>query len=140
MKKLEEIPKKNIYEVPDGYFDKLPGIIQSRITEEKSGFERIAYFRFALKYAIPVLALIAVLFFVVGQDDVTGNPEQMLASINTDELTYYLEDSNLTTDELLNEIDLNEIDIEKLNQEFNLYPDMDSEELLEFTDDFLIEL
>ena len=32
MKKLEDIPKKEIFDVPDGYFEKLPGKIQARIS------------------------------------------------------------------------------------------------------------
>ena len=34
MKKLEDIPKKQNFEVPEGYFEKLPGIIQSRVTQQ----------------------------------------------------------------------------------------------------------
>ncbi len=29
--KLENIPKHNVYQVPDGYFDKLPSIIMQRV-------------------------------------------------------------------------------------------------------------
>ncbi|MEQ8302765.1 MAG: hypothetical protein RIB47_05185 [Cyclobacteriaceae bacterium] len=140
MKKLDDIPKKSIYEVPEGYFDKLPGIIQSRIADEKKVYERPAYFQLALKYALPVLALIAVLFFVVRNDEVTGNPEEMLATISSEELAIYLQESDLTTDELLEEVDLNELDLEGLNMELDLYPELDSEDLLEYTDDFLIEI
>ena len=140
MKKLDHIPKKNIYEVPEGYFDRLPGIIQSRIAEEKKVYERPAYFQLALKYALPMLALIAVLFFVVRNDQVNGNPEEMLAAISSEELTIYLQESDLTTEELLEEVDLSELDMEGLNMELDLYPDLDNEDLLEFTDDYLLEI
>ena len=65
VKKLEDIPKKNIYEVPEGYFDKLPGIIQSRVAKEET--IRKPFFVHSLRYAIPAMVVaivaLAVLFF-----------------------------------------------------------------------------
>ena len=34
MKKLEEIPKKEVFKVPEGYFENLPGIIQARVAQQ----------------------------------------------------------------------------------------------------------
>ena len=51
MKKLEDIPKQNIFEVPDGYFDKLPSVIQARIAKPEPKFWQLPAFR----YAMPLL-------------------------------------------------------------------------------------
>ena len=59
MKKLDEIPKKSIFEAPEGYFDRLPGIIQARVSPlavgAKQGPQWMPYFFFGLKYALLVL-------------------------------------------------------------------------------------
>jgi hypothetical protein len=55
MKKLEDISKKNIFEVPDGYFEKLPGIIQARVAKPES----TPWFVPTLKFALPIVAVLA---------------------------------------------------------------------------------
>ena len=56
--KLEDIKKKNIYSVPDKYFDQLPTRIQSRVNEKKpvSGL----YLNWSLVYKVgaPALAMV----------------------------------------------------------------------------------
>ena len=106
MKRLEDIPKKNIYKVPDGYFDNLPTIIQARVTEKSSS--KTPSFALRLRYALPVLALailsvVWVLTRESGED--AASAEQLLASIDTPSLIAYLEESELTTDELLENIE-----------------------------------
>ena len=96
MKKLDDIPKKHPFTVPEGYFNSLPGIIQSRVAE-KSGV-RVAkpYVRYALQYALPVLILVVVsVFYLVPRSSQDVN--SLLASVSTEELAAYLEESEITT-------------------------------------------
>lgn len=139
MKKLEDIPKKNIYTTPDGYFDHLPGIIQSRIAVEKREVERPVYFKLALRYALPVIALATVLFFVLRNDPLKGSPDELLASVSAQELTSYLMESGFTTEELMENIAWSELDVDLDDAEI-AYPEFDTDALEEFSDELPLEL
>ena len=121
MKKLEDIPKKHPFEAPEGYFDKLPGMIQARIEKESGVKESIPYFRYALQYALPVvvLAIVAVIYLVPQK---AQDVDSLLASVSTEELVAYLEESELTTDELLESVELDVESVEAIESEvyFNL--------------------
>lgn len=134
MKKLEDIPKKQIFEVPDGYFEKLPGIIQSRVgkdREERSGW---SVYRFSLQYAVPVVILVAagIFWFTRSQSDLST--ENILASIQTEDLVAYLGDTDFTTEELLEDIDLDAEDAIQIEGAVYEFP-LDDSALEEFIDD-----
>lgn len=139
MKRLEDIPKKNIFETPEGYFDELPGIIQSRIAEKSKATSFFPSYGLALRYAVPVLAVAIALFFIFSPSDPLRNPDELLASVSSEELTYYLVESDFTTDELLDLVDLSDEDINALNGEI-LPSDFDNELLQEYADDLLLEI
>jgi hypothetical protein len=139
MKKLDDIPKKNVFNTPEGYFDKLPGIIQSRIAEKQPERSSAGAFALVLRYAVPVLAIGVVLFFVFRQSNSMTSPEELLANVSTEELTTYLVDSEFTTEELLDIVELDDLDIDALNDEV-LSQDFDNDVLQEYADEFLLEL
>ena len=121
MKKLEDIPKKHPFNAPEGYFDKLPGVIQSRIAQESGVKESTPYFRFALRYALPVVVLaIAAVIYLMPQKQ--NDVDSLLASVSTEAMVIYLEESELTTDELLNNWILDDASVEAIEAEvyFNL--------------------
>jgi hypothetical protein len=136
MKKLEDIPKKEIFNVPDGYFEKLPGIIQSRvITREK---ESKPVWSFALRYALPAVILLVIGIFWLMPADKGINAEQVLASIETEELVAYINDSDITTDELLANLQLNDEDANEI--EGNVYQlNLDDENLNDILDEMEID-
>jgi hypothetical protein len=129
MKKLEDIPKNNPFSVPDGYFEKLPGMIQARI-EGTAKKQATPYFRYALQYALPVIALIivAVLYLT---PKTTDTYDDMLAAVSTEELAAYLADSDVTTDEILESAELDEESADAIEAEvyFNDIDLTDLEEL-----------
>lgn len=129
MKKLEDIPKNNPFSVPDGYFEKLPGVIQARI-EGPAKKPALPYFRYALQYAMPVIVLIivAVLYF---KPLPTQTYDDLLATVSTEELTAYLADSDVTTDDILESTELDEESIDAIEAEvyFNNIDLTDLEEL-----------
>jgi len=116
MKKLEDIPKNHPFKVPDGYFEKLPGVIQARIAEQTHVRESKPYLRYALQYALPVLILgvAAVIYLMPGTPQ---NTESLLASVSTEELVAYLEESEISTEELLDQFELNAENIEAIEDE-----------------------
>jgi len=113
--KLEDIPKKDIFNVPEGYFDKLPNTIQARITSQKGAFSWSSPWVTALKYAVPAVVLVVagILWF----NKPVQNAETILASIQTEDLVAYLDDSDLTTDDVLESVDFNADDVDQIENE-----------------------
>lgn len=130
MKKLEDIPKNNPFSVPDGYFDKLPGVIQARIAEGTAQKEARPYFRYALRVALPLVAIVvvAILYFTPSSND---NYNDILASVDTEQLTSYLEETDITVDEVLEAAELDEESVEAIEAEV-YFNDIDLENLSDF--------
>ena len=117
--KLEDIPKKDIFNVPEGYFDKLPNTIQARIEAQKGSFNWSAPWMVTLKYAVPVVVLVVASLFWFNKP--TEDTESILASVQTEDLVAYLDDSDLTTDDVLESVDFNADDVDQIeNQVYEL--------------------
>jgi hypothetical protein len=89
MKKLEDIPKKSVFKVPDGYFDQLPTVIQARMAEGKRS-PLSGVFGFSLKYALPVIVLVVAGVFWFRPDP---SIERQLNDIDAEQIALYLDDS-----------------------------------------------
>jgi hypothetical protein len=89
------------------------------------------YLRYALQYALPVviLAVVAVVYFTPGKAQDT---DSLLASVSTEQLIAYLEESDLTTDELLENFDFDAASVEAIESE--VYFSTDAFENLEDID------
>lgn len=111
--KLEDIKKKNIYSVPDKYFDRLPAIIQSRVIEKKPVLGLSLSWSLAFKVAAPALALVLILFYfgISTTDNSTLSSDELLAQVSTDDLIAYLGTTDITIDEILEELDLSNIEL-----------------------------
>ena len=116
MKRLEDIPKNNPFSVPDGYFEKLPGVIQARIEAGKVR-KPVPYVRYAFQYAMPVVALIIVAVIYLGPKSGGNNYDDILSSVSTEQLAAYLADSDLTTDEIVDAGALDEESAEAIEAE-----------------------
>ena len=75
--KLDEIKKKNIYTVPDKYFDQLPTRIQSRVNEKLPVSKWSWNQSLIYKVAAPVLAVVLLLGGYLGS---SGWPYRHLSS------------------------------------------------------------
>jgi len=116
MKKLEDIPKKEIFNVPEGYFENLPGIIQARVTKQDKERQIRPAFSYAVRYALAVVVLCALgIFWFTSQPQVT-TAESLLASIQTEDLVAYLNDGDLTTEELLEDAMLSAEDANQIEE------------------------
>ncbi|MBN8652785.1 MAG: hypothetical protein J0L67_15235 [Cytophagales bacterium] len=127
MKKLEDIPKKDLFKAPDGYFDKLPGIIQARVAkpEPKSIWVPV------LKFALPVLALVTVGVFWFSNPTVQ-NVETELAGINTEQLIAYLDNTEVVWEETETNGDWSEDDLLELEDRvYSTFTDGSDLELLD---------
>ena len=106
MKKLEDIPRKDVFETPEGYFDRLPSLIQARVEAGRGESLWSIYFGYSLRFALPVLAMgLAVIFYL--RTPAAGSAEEFLATVDSANLVAYLEEGDLNTDDLINEVPLN---------------------------------
>jgi hypothetical protein len=117
MKKLEDIPKKQIFDVPDGYFENLPGKIQARISGSVPSTERNFVFRYKLQYALPVILFMAIGIYWFAMPAEPKDVESLLASVQTEELVAYLGESDITTEDLLEHVEFNVNDLEEIESE-----------------------
>ncbi|GHN02768.1 hypothetical protein WSM22_42570 [Cytophagales bacterium WSM2-2] len=113
MKKLEDIPKKSIFEVPDGYFDQLALQIQSK-TEQLSPAKPVRTWSLALRYVLPV-ALVAIALVFVLKPKAIEETEELLASIPSEHLVAFLHESDISEQDLLEMIQLDHKDVDSLN-------------------------
>lgn len=139
MKKLEDIPKKNIFEAPEGYFDRLPGVIQARVARDTESRPSIAPFGLVVRYALPMLAIGLALFLIFRENDPAGMPEDLLATVSDEQLAIYLVESDFSTEELLDNLDLVDFDTNALNEEI-IDDGFDNELLEEYVEDLQLEL
>lgn len=110
--KLPELPKSTIYRVPDGYFDKLPGVVMARVTAEQPAFSSnrwssIFYlYRAALASIFLVVGFVAAFLFSNNPSDSSNYSSTAdLSAISQQEtLEYVLLQDNLESGDL---IDLN---------------------------------
>src|SRR6478609_2784416 len=104
--KLDQVPKKNPFNAPEGYFDRLPGIVQSRIEAERPVSQSQIYFRFGLRYALPMLVLVAAgIFWFQSENSGTVKFETELAAIDAQNLAIYLEQLDINADDLIETVD-----------------------------------
>ncbi len=112
MKRLDEIPKKSLFEVPEGYFEKLPGVIQARVAIPTA--VGMAWGRLALRYALPVLVLAAAALFIINREPGAEGPEEVIASLESEQLVAYLEETDLNIEDLLESIPLDGTEVDML--------------------------
>lgn len=132
MSKLEDIPKESIFRVPEKYFEELPSRIQSRISAGKSLSSGNLIRRYALRYALPLVVIAAILVYNYYPEP---DAESILATVETADIVQYLQqESALTTDDLLDNIEFRTEDVEAIeNEVYDLHTDTDAQDLeLEF--------
>lgn len=133
--KLDDIDKKNPYDVPSGYFEDLTSKVQSKI--EKRSAMRPAT-TWALKWALaPSLVLLILLTFWLKPKHETEKVNSLLSQVSDDDILDYLAQGELDEMELLslsshpehilehspnylNGIDLDQQSLEELYEEFDL--------------------
>ncbi len=110
--KLEDIPKKNIFDVPEGYFEKLPGMIQARTASARASVA--TSWAGVFKYALPVVAVVLVSIWWWGRAD--GSVEEQLGNIETTDLVAYLEGAEMEAEELVEGVTWTEVDSNELEE------------------------
>ena len=139
--RLEDLDKGQVFnKPPDGYFDRLPGIIQSK-TAHKRGSGSIPLVWKRTLQLIPVAAL---LIFIAWYSGViaTSRPdsgfEEILSEVTSDDIILYLEELDISSNEILDEVDLRALSLEFENPEDPLLDNLDIEDetLMELYDSY----
>jgi hypothetical protein len=138
--KLEDISKKNIYTVPDKYFDQLPAKIQARVQTKKPIEFPVFNWSLTYKIAAPVFALVLLAFFWFNNQAGSETVESLLAQVSTEDLVAYLETTDITTEEIIESIDFENLDLD-LSDETPIMQgvDMDEESLKILLDEFAVD-
>ncbi len=105
--KLEDFDKKNIFETPEGYFEKLPLQIQKRVAS-KPASPKLIWQPIALRVGIPSIATLAIALFLwvqyspAPENEVLPitSPEEFLAEVSQEEVENYLLTSDILHSEL----------------------------------------
>lgn len=106
---FKDIPKKDIYQVPEGYFDSLPDKIYQRISESEErktvpkggevNWKMISY------AAAACITLLAVAFIIFQNGAASTSPEDLLAEVSSADLLAYLEYSEVDAYEIIESAD-----------------------------------
>jgi hypothetical protein len=118
MNKLDDIPKKNVFKVPDSYFDTFPHRLQLRIASTGTGRQVTPAYQYTIRYAFAAAAviLVAIIFYFRPSSPDT---EAILATMDTASLVDYLEESDVDTDDLLENIELAPAEVEAIENEIH---------------------
>ncbi|MEN7550251.1 hypothetical protein AAG747_20195 [Rapidithrix thailandica] len=107
--KIEDFDKKNIFKVPDDYFDKLPYKIQQRITtpSPQKAFWQLPL----LKLTLPAFALFACIYIGISHFYLNDQPsnshtvetqwEELLSGLKQEEIQAYLLLNEVSEEEIL---------------------------------------
>jgi len=115
--KLGDIKKKNIYTVPENYFEQLPMRIQARVNDKKPVFGFSLNWNLSYKIAFPAIVMVLVVFyFGIKSNNSTLSADEILAQVSTEDLIAYIETTDITADEIIEELDFSEIDFDEYEQ------------------------
>ncbi len=124
MKKLDDIPKKTIFTTPDGYFDRLPGVIQTRMARESEKKPAHVFLVNAIRIAVPVaaLAVFAVIWFKPAPCI-----ECQVEEMDVDQIALFLDQTDWPSDD---HVEMNEFTSGELDAiEDEVYSDFDANEI-----------
>tara|TARA_R110000868_G_scaffold285803_1_gene546281 strand:- start:105 stop:683 length:579 start_codon:yes stop_codon:yes gene_type:complete len=137
--------KKLPFEVPERYFEQLPSVIQNKTLESKKSKE--VSFGFGRQHVKWVLIPAAIAIFIVGriflftESVETSNTEELIAQVSSQDLIAYLEMSDLSTDEIINTVNFEEMDLEFENTESDMLDELNfsDEEMDDLLNEFSLE-
>ncbi len=141
--KLEDINKDNIFKVPDNYFENFPERLQKRIEEtEQQKKTPVIRLRTIINVAAAAIILMFVIYGITQINDNSTSVDQILSEISSDDLVNYLVESDMSTDEFLESLDMSVIASteDPITEEFIPSDPLDEETIDELLDEYEIEM
>jgi hypothetical protein len=100
--KFDDLPKRDIFKAPDGYFDSLPERLVSRISNDETKVRTISSPWRAVGYvAAASVTLIAILWFANSDSFKQVTPQETLAQVSTEDLASYLESEEIDLSDII---------------------------------------
>ena len=129
MKKIEQIPKKEVFETPEGYFEELPDQIRRKIVANQT---YVWYGKPQLKVALVSLVVILGIIFTVDRfSESKFQVQQELSKISDERLINYLESADISLVDITEEISIDEdIYFKIMEENFTFDSDKIEEEIL----------
>lgn len=134
MKRLEDIPKKQAFKVPDGYFDELPMRIQARIAAESPKPIYLTIGKLTMRYALPIL-FVGIISVALWDNFSSKNTDPIAAldSVPNEQLLAYLEADEISLEEIIENASFTTETVDALHQP---YQEVTDAELTEIADDY----
>lgn len=139
--RLEDLDKRQVFnKPPDGYFDRLPGIIQSKTAQKTRTSSIPLVWRRSLQL-IPAAALVVFIAWysgVITTSQPESGSEEFLSEVTSYDIIIYLEELDISSNEILDEVDLKALSLEFENPDDPLLDnlDIDDENLIELYDSY----
>jgi hypothetical protein len=108
--KIEGKNKGDLFKVPKNYFETLPDKIIAKANEAKKPKVFIKPF---YVYVTAIAASLLILAIVIFNDNTQPlSPEEILADISTSELIDYLADTDINTDEIMEDVNWSDVTLD----------------------------
>lgn len=110
--KLEDLNRDIPYQVPEGYFEKLPSAVQSRIQEHISEKETLFPIRWGWQRSAMVgvaASVVGVLIWVTYPQQQGTLAETSLNQVSNTEIVNYLKENQVTLSEMRENVDIGEL-------------------------------
>jgi hypothetical protein len=110
--KLEDLDRSVPYQVPEGYFDKLPSIVQTRVQEhiaEKEGKFTIGWSWRRTALVGMAASVVGVLLWVTYPQQQHALGEETLSQVSDEEIVKYLKDTQITQQEMSDHTQVDEL-------------------------------
>jgi hypothetical protein len=141
--KLEDTHKDNIFKVPDNYFEDFPGRLQKRIAGEEAARKTLSIrIRPLISVAAAAVILVFVAYGITRLSNRLSPVDRILSNVSTEELINYLVESEISTEEFLESIDIAVISSSEdpFDEDFISSEPIDDETIDELLDEYEIEM
>lgn len=101
---LEDLGKKQVFTVPDGYFEQLPGQISHKVQVPRSGFAGFclpAVARYGMAVMSLCLIVLAAYLILRPSGPEQSQPEAILSQVSGQEIMLYLQQSDVSQYDLV---------------------------------------
>lgn len=120
--KLDDIEKKQVFLVPDYYFENLPAAIQKKVSvpDKSTSILHIPWFKYSMSLAsLALLILFGYLFSNPGQP--TAQPVSSLSEVSNEAIINYLGQADIAQSELIDRAATMNVSLhEEMLQEFEV--------------------
>lgn len=140
--KVENVSRGNVHQVPDQYFNKLNVDIRKRIEKEKpvSKWTHLPVMKLGIPLSVAAVLFIAYFIFWSPTNSTAFDVESLLADVKTEAILDYLEELDLSEDEILASIDIDFL-AEGIDEEYGdfIQVEIEDEDIIEIMNELELE-